>query len=69
MRQALTRAARCALLVALFLLAAIPCIALAQSAQDFANKVATSVMFEIQSSQLALTKQLDAADRQFACPL
>ena len=59
MRQALTDAAKRPL-VALFVLAAIPCIALAQSAQDFANKVAISDMFEIQSSQLALTKQPDA---------
>ena len=53
-------------LVALFVLAAIPCIALAQSAQDFANKVAISDMFEIQSSQLALTKQPDADTKPFA---
>jgi putative membrane protein len=65
MRQALTDAAKRPL-VALFVLAAIPCIALAQSAQDFANKVAISDMFEIQSSQLALTKQPDADTKPFA---
>jgi predicted outer membrane protein len=46
------------MLVACFVLAASA--AQAQSAQDFANKVALSDMFEIQSSQLALTKQPDA---------
>jgi putative membrane protein len=65
MRQALTDAAKRPL-VALFVLVAIPCIALAQSAQDFANKVAISDTFEIQSSQLALTKQPDADTKPFA---
>ena len=45
MRQALTNAAKRPL-VALFVLAAIPCIALAQSAQDFAKKVAIGDMYE-----------------------
>ena len=40
--------------------------ALAQSAQDFVNKVAISDMFEIQSSQLALAKQADADTKPFA---
>ena len=40
--------------------------ALAQSAQDFVNKVAISDMFEIQSSQLALSKQADEDTKPFA---
>jgi putative membrane protein len=36
------------------------------SVQDFVNKVAISDMFEIQSSQLALTKQADADTKPFA---
>jgi putative membrane protein len=66
MRQALTHAARRPLVVALVVLAAIPGVALAESAQDFVNKVAISDMFEIQSSQLALTKQPDADTKPFA---
>jgi putative membrane protein len=50
----------------LVVLAAIPGVALAESAQDFVNKVAISDMFEIQSSQLALTKQPDADTKPFA---
>ena len=38
----------------------------APSAQDFVNKVAISDMFEIQSSQLALSKQADADTKPFA---
>ena len=38
----------------------------AQSAQDFVNKVAISDMFEIQSSQLALSKQADEDTKPFA---
>jgi putative membrane protein len=41
-------------------------VALAQTAQDFAIKVAISDMFEIQSSQLALSKQPDADTKPFA---
>jgi putative membrane protein len=41
-------------------------VALAQTAQDFATKVAISDMFEIQSSQLALSKQPDADTKPFA---
>ena len=40
--------------------------ALAQSAKDFVNKVAISDMFEIQSSQLALSKQADEDTKPFA---
>jgi putative membrane protein len=52
------------MLVASFVLGASA--AQAQSAQDFVNKVALSDMFEIQSSQLALTKQPDADTKPFA---
>jgi putative membrane protein len=38
----------------------------AASAQDFVNKVAVSDMFEIQSSQLALSKNPDADTKPFA---
>ena len=53
------------------LLAAILCCvasstAMAQSAQDFVNKVAMSDIFEIQSSQLALSRQVDADTKPFA---
>ena len=41
-------------------------VALAQTAQDFATKVAISDMFEIQSSQLALSKEPDADTKPFA---
>jgi putative membrane protein len=40
--------------------------AVAPPSQDFVNKVAISDMFEIQSSQLALTKQADADTKPFA---
>ena len=66
MRQALIHAARRPLVVALVVLSAIPGVALAELAQDFVNKVAISDMFEIQSSQLALTKQPDADTKPFA---
>ena len=41
-------------------------VALAQTAQDFVTKVAISDMFEIQSSQLALSKQPDDDTKPFA---
>ena len=63
MRKPLISAAKYALIVS-FVLAASA--AQAQSAQDFVNKVALSDMFEIQSSQLALTKQPDADTKPFA---
>ena len=40
--------------------------ALAQSAQEFVNKVAISDLFEIQSSQLAISKNADADTKPFA---
>jgi putative membrane protein len=46
--------------------AAISTDAHAQSAQDFVTKVAISDMFEVQASQLALTKGADADTRPFA---
>jgi putative membrane protein len=36
------------------------------SAQDFVNKIAISDMFEIQSSQLALSKEPDSDTKPFA---
>jgi putative membrane protein len=63
MRKTLISAAEYALVVSFVFAAAA---AHAQSAQDFANKVAISDMFEIQSSQLALTKQPDADTKPFA---
>jgi putative membrane protein len=48
------------------LFAAIPSFAHAQSTEDFVKKVVISDMFEIQSSQLALTKQPDADTKPFA---
>ena len=53
MKQILIQAAGQALFAAV--LFATSSTALAQSAQDFVNKVAISDMFEIQSSQLALS--------------
>ena len=55
MKKRSTLAAGCGLFVSLVFVGA----AQAQSAQDFVNKVAISDMFEIQSSQLALSKQPD----------
>jgi putative membrane protein len=46
--------------------AAIPSFAQAQSTEDFVKKVAISDMFEIRSSELALTKQPDADTKPFA---
>ena len=61
MNKALILAAGCGLLAS---------VALAQtgapSAQDFVTKVAISDMFEIQSSQLALSKQADTDTKPFA---
>ena len=57
MKQILIQAAGQALFTAA--LFATSSTALAQSAQDIVNKVAISDMFEIQSSQLALSKQAD----------
>jgi len=61
MKKVLILAAGCGLLAS---------VALAQtgapSAQDFVTKVAISDMFEIQSSQLALSKQADTDTKPFA---
>jgi putative membrane protein len=43
-----------------------PASAQTPSAQEFVNKVAISDMFEIQASQLALSKQADADTKPFA---
>ena len=64
MKQILIQAAGHALFAAA--LFATSSTALAQSAQDFVNKVTISDMFEIQSSQLALAKQADAYTKPFA---
>ena len=64
MKQILIQAAGHALFAAA--LFATSSTALAQSAQDFVNKVTISYMFEIQSSQLALAKQADADTKPFA---
>ena len=64
MKQILIQAAGHVLFVAA--LFATSSTALAQSAQDFVNKVAISDMFEIQSSQLALSKQADEDTKPFA---
>lgn len=62
MKKRSTLAAGCGLFVSLVFAGA----AQAQSAQDFVNKVAISDMFEIQSSQLALSKQPDNDTKPFA---
>ena len=62
MKKRSTLAAGCGLFVSLVFVGA----AQAQSAQDFVNKVAISDMFEIQSSQLALSKQPDKDTKPFA---
>ena len=64
MKQILIQAAGHALFTAA--LFASSSTALAQSAQDFVNKVAISDMFEIQSSQRALSKQADEDTKPFA---
>ena len=67
MKGILTLAAGCALVASAALAQTPPPAATgAPSAQDFVNKVAISDMFEIQSSQLALSKQADADTRPFA---
>jgi len=45
---------------------AVTSVALAQSAQELVNKVAISDLFEIQSSQLATSKNADADTKPFA---
>src|SRR3954471_22266624 len=66
MKTTVSLASAC-LLVASVALAQTPPAALGTSpAQDFVNKVAISDMFEIQSSQVALSKQPDADTKPFA---
>ena len=65
MRRTLILAVGCGLFASVAL-AQTPPAASAPSAQDFVNKVAISDMFEIQSSQLALSKQADADTKPFA---
>jgi putative membrane protein len=63
MKQPLMGTAKFAFTAALCCAASV---ALAQSAQDFVNKVAISDLFEIQSSQLAQAKNADADTKPFA---
>ena len=64
MKTALSLAAACGLLATVAFAQSAP-----PSAQEFVNKVAISDMFEIQSSQLALTKQADADTKPFAAKM
>jgi putative membrane protein len=66
MKETLSLAAGCALLASVALAQTPPAATGAPSAQDFVNKVAISDMFEIQSSQVALSKQPDADTKPFA---
>jgi putative membrane protein len=61
MKTALRLAAACGLLTTLAFAQSAP-----PPAQEFVNKVAISDMFEIQSSQLALSKQADVDTKPFA---
>src|SRR5215203_1291159 len=65
MKQPLIGTAKFGLFAAA-LCCAVSSAALAQSAQDFVNKVAISDLFEIQSSQLAQAKNADADTKPFA---
>ena len=65
MKKTLILAAGCGLLASVAF-AQTPPAGSAPAAQDFVNKVAISDMFEIQSSQLALSKQADADTNPFA---
>ena len=64
MQRTLLLTAACALAASVALAQTPP--AAAPTAQDFVNKVAVSDMFEIQSSQLALSKQPDTDTKPFA---
>jgi putative membrane protein len=64
MQRTLLLTAACALAASVALAQTPP--AAAPTAQDFVNKVAVSDMFEIQSSQLALSKQADTDTKPFA---
>jgi putative membrane protein len=66
MKNILSLAAGGALVASVALAQTPPTATGAPSAQDFVNKVAISDMFEIQSSQLALSKQADADTKPFA---
>jgi len=66
MKKTLSLAAGCVLLASVALAQTPPAATGAPSAQDFVNKVAISDMFEIQSSQVALSKQPDADTKPFA---
>jgi putative membrane protein len=61
MKTAMSLAAACGLLATLAFAQSAP-----PPAQEFVNKVAISDMFEIQSSQLALSKQADVDTKPFA---
>jgi putative membrane protein len=65
MKKTLFVAASCGLFASVAL-SQIPLATGTPSAQDFVNKVAISDMFEIQSSQLALSKEADADTKPFA---
>ena len=65
MKETLILAAGCGLLASVAF-AQTPPAGSAPAAQDFVNQVAISDMFEIQSSQLALSKQADADTKPFA---
>jgi putative membrane protein len=66
MKGIVSLAAGCALVASVALAQTPPVATSPPSAQDFINKVAISDMFEIQSSQLALSKQADADTKPFA---
>jgi hypothetical protein len=60
MKRSLLITVGCCLFASVALAQTAPAGPSAPSAQEFVNKVAISDMFEIQSSQLALSKQADA---------
>jgi len=66
MRRSLLLTLGCCLIASVALAQTPPAGTSAPSAQDFVNKVAISDMFEIQASQLALSKQADADTKPFA---
>jgi putative membrane protein len=66
MKRSLLLTLGCGLFASVALAQTPPAGSSAPSAQDFVNKVAISDMFEIQSSQLALSKQADADTKPFA---
>jgi putative membrane protein len=66
MKRSLLITVGCGLFASVALAQTPPAGTRAPSAQDFVNKVAISDMFEIQSSQLALSKEADADTKPFA---